>query len=142
MEAYFNNGVLVLFGAVAPIVISSLKNVDWPEQAKFALSLVVSVVFAALAVFMTDGLPTDLSTFTAKASIIFTLATVIYKFGFKGTTINMTLTEARLIGGSKVSQPKAKEEAAKEVVTEAVTEVVETVETTVEITEVETDKKS
>lgn len=99
MEQYLNTGIIVLLGAVTPIVVSALKQVEWPDQVKSLLTLGISLLFGALAVFMTDGFPTDWTTLVAKLSVIFTIATAIYQLYFKKTVLNHTLTEARLLGG-------------------------------------------
>jgi hypothetical protein len=90
---YLTTSAAALLGVAAPLLISLLKNSQWPVWVKMSLAVGVSLMFAAIAVFATQGQPVSVEEYIQLASVVFTVATVFYQTYFSKTDFNTTLTE-------------------------------------------------
>lgn len=85
--------IALALGLLMPFVVSWLKCRNWPDWAKIALSLAISIAGGALAA-LADG-RLDLRTLTSASGIVFTSATVFYKAWFATTNLNSRLERQR-----------------------------------------------
>lgn len=81
---------------IMPLIVSWLKDCDWPDWAKVLLSLGIAVLGGALTSLVEGTL--DLRSMTNASAVIFTCATVFYKTWFAQTMLNSQLEQGRLRG--------------------------------------------
>lgn len=85
-----------IFGIVAMVLTSLLKNKDWSETVKIVILGVVSIVMALVQIFLTGQKFTTTGDFLVDlgtiSGVVLATATVIYKTFFNKTSVNDKLT--------------------------------------------------
>lgn len=82
-------------GLLVPIVVSWIKNQDWPNAAKVLLSLFIAALFGAMTTgveLYREGVPWSWEVWGKNLGLVFTSATVFYKSWFQGTNFDSDLT--------------------------------------------------
>ncbi len=94
--------VLMIAGTVVPPVASFLKSEKWPNWAKLAISLLVSlgISIGAMAI---NGSFQSWQEFVAQFAVVWATSQLVYKQYFSNTDLNSTLTGLKLVNTNKVS---------------------------------------
>ena len=92
---------LVLFVAAVVVVLTTslFKNVEWSVKVKTAVATVLSVVAAAVGIWVTGDF--DASSLPAGVLQVFGLAQLFYNFLLKGTGLNATLESTSVLGRNR-----------------------------------------
>lgn len=90
-----NEGISVLTGLIAMVVISVLKDCTWRKEVKTLLAFVVCVALGALQVAAMGTL--DRSDLAGTIGIIFTAATFVYNVYFNNSTPNKALEATKVL---------------------------------------------
>lgn len=89
-----NPSLLVLFGLIAPFLISVLKNPAWPNWVKMALTYLVVGAFGFGDVALRENLGDvhwSLNVIVAHVAVVATVAHGLYQLILKDTPLNDTL---------------------------------------------------
>ena len=89
----------VVAGILLPLLVSLIKQADWPSKAKFALAVVLSLAAGAAASYFGGRLTIGWEWVLMDTAIVLAEATAIYKLFFEGGRVDTFLTN---IGGPSV----------------------------------------
>ena len=84
-----NDFFILVFGLLMPLIVSGLKQQNWPDWAKVLTSLLLSLVGGAITAAVNGEFALD--RVAGSAGVIFTASTVFYKTYFQDTTFNKRL---------------------------------------------------
>lgn len=87
--------ISVLVGAVLPVVVSLLKNVEWSRNWKTLFAVGVSFVAATISALL-NGDISGWEEFIANLGVIHASSQVIYQGWFKDSNVDETLTEKKV----------------------------------------------
>lgn len=90
-----NIGIAALAGIFVPILVSFLKNTSWSSKVKQGIAIGTSALVAFGITAIDNGVSfSDWRAFVANATVVFSVAQVVYQQYFGGTALNAKLESA------------------------------------------------